>query len=146
MIHAHQIIYWNKFPSENSFFPHLLGFRIFYSHSREKVQFFETRLRIIFLLSPGETRSRLSYDHSRISRRERDYIMLFSCFETRSRLWKIISHGWARKNKTEFPGSRILVELCFIWIKKIFFSRKSFTKVGGRSTRCHTSFNFDKNQ
>ena len=58
------------------------------SHSREKVQFFETR-------------SRLSYDHSRISRRERDYILLFSCFETRSRLYKIISHGRARKNEAD---------------------------------------------
>ena len=37
------------------------------------------------LLSPGETRSRLSYDYSRVSRRERDFILLFSCFETSSR-------------------------------------------------------------
>ena len=71
------------------------------SHPREKVQFFETKSRIIFLLPPGETRSRLSYDHSRISRRERDYILLFSCFETRSRLYKIISHGRARKNEAD---------------------------------------------
>ena len=71
---------------------------------------------LFFLLSPGETRSRLSYDHSRISRRERDSIMLLSCFETRSRLQKIISRGRARKNEAdsrrEFPGSRILADLC----------------------------------
>ena len=67
------------------------------------------------MLSPGETRSRLSYDHSRISRRERDSILLLSCFETRSRLQKIISRGRARKNvadsRREFPGSRILADL-----------------------------------
>ena len=72
---------------------------------------------LFFLLSPGETRSRLSYDHSRISRRERDSILLLSCFETRSRLQKIISRGRARKNEAdsrrEFPGSRILADLCF---------------------------------
>ena len=71
---------------------------------------------LFFLLSSGETRSWLSYDHSRISRRERDYILLLSCFETRSRLMKIISRGRARKNETdsrrEFPGSRILADLC----------------------------------
>ena len=70
---------------------------------------------LFFLLSPGETRSRLSYDHSRISRRERDSILLLSCFETRSRLQKIISRGRARKNEAdsrrEFPGSRILADL-----------------------------------
>ena len=38
-----------------------------------------------FLLSPGETIWRLSYNHSRILRRERDFILLFSCFKTRSR-------------------------------------------------------------
>ena len=54
---------------------------------------------LFFLLSPGETRSRLSYDHSRISRRERDSILLLSCFDTRSRLQKIISRGRARKMK-----------------------------------------------
>ena len=73
---------------------------------------------LFFLLSPGETRSRLSYDHSRISRRERDSILLLSCFETRSRLQKIISRGRARKNEAdsrrEFPGSRILADLWFI--------------------------------
>ena len=72
---------------------------------------------LFFLLSPGETRSRLSYDHSRISRRERDSILLLSCFETRSRLQKIISRGRARKNEAdsrrEFPGSRILADLWF---------------------------------
>ena len=51
------------------------------------------------MLSPGETRSRLSYDHSRISRQERYYILLLSCFEMRSRLKKIISRGRARKMK-----------------------------------------------
>ena len=73
---------------------------------------------LFFLLSPGETRSRLSYDHSRISRRERDSILLLSCFETRSRLQKIISRGRARKNeddsRREFPGSRILADLWFV--------------------------------
>ena len=73
---------------------------------------------LFFLLSPGETRSRLSYDHSRISRRERDSILLLSCFETRSRLQKIISRGRARKNEAdsrrEFPGSRILADLWFV--------------------------------
>ena len=73
---------------------------------------------LFFLLSPGETRSRLSYDHSRISRRERDSILLLSCFETRSRLQKIISRGRARKNEAdsrrEFPGSRILADL-WLW-------------------------------
>ena len=68
-----------------------------------------------FGLSSGKTRSWLSYEHSPISRRERDYILLFSCFETRSRLQKIISRGWARKNEAdsrrEFPGSRILADL-----------------------------------
>ena len=67
------------------------------------------------MLSPGKTRSRLSYDHSRISRR--DSILLLSCFETRSRLQKIISCGRARKNQAdsrrEFPGSRILADLCY---------------------------------
>ena len=134
-----------------------------HSHSQEKVQFFETRLRIIvlaqilneadrrglqancrgltiilekrcnfsrrdwelfFLLSPGETRSRLSYDHSRISRRERDSILLLSCFETRSRLQKIISRGRARKNedesRREFPGSRILADLWFGYTQDIW--------------------------
>ena len=59
------------------------GFRI--SLSREGA-IFRDEIENFFLLSPGETRSRLSYDHSRISRRERDYILLFSCFKTRSRL------------------------------------------------------------
>ena len=36
-----------------------------------------------------------------ILRRERDYILLFSCFETRWRLQKIISHGPARKNEAD---------------------------------------------
>ena len=89
------------------------------------VQFFETRLRIIFLLSPGETRSRLSYDHSRISRRERDSILLLSCFETRSRLQKTISRGRARKNEAdsrrEFPGSRILADLCYTFFTFVYF-------------------------
>ena len=34
-------------------------------------------------------------------RRERDYILLFSCFEKRSRLWKNNSHGRARKNEAD---------------------------------------------
>ena len=74
--------------------------------------------KLSFLLSPGETRLRFSYDHSRISRRERDYILLLSCFETRSRLQKIISCGRARKNEAdsrrEFPGSRILADLWYL--------------------------------
>ena len=41
---------------------------------------------LFFFLSSGETKSWLSYDHSRISTRERDYILLFSCFKMRSRL------------------------------------------------------------
>ena len=53
------------------------------------------------LLSPGEIRSRLPYDHFHILSRERDYILLFSCFETRWRLQKIISHGPARKNEAD---------------------------------------------
>ena len=74
-----------------------------HSHSQEKVQFFETRLRIIFLALTwrGETRLRLSYDHYRILRREGDYILLLSCFETGSRLKKIISCGRARKNEAD---------------------------------------------
>ena len=56
---------------------------------------------LFFLLSPGETRSRLPYDHFHILSRERDYILLFSCFETRWRLQKIISHGPARKNEAD---------------------------------------------
>ena len=46
--------------------------------------------------------------------------MLLSCFETRSRLQKIISRGRARKNeddsRREFPGSRILADL---WYKPL---------------------------
>ena len=87
---------------------------------------------LFFLLSPGETRSRLSYDHSRISRRERDSILLLSCFETRSRLQKIISRGRARKNEAdsrrEFPGSRILADL---WDTRIFLVKLT----GGRQRR-----------
>ena len=48
---------------------------------------------------------------------EREYILLLSCFETRSRLQKIISRGRARKNEAgsrpEFPASRILTDLCY---------------------------------
>ena len=44
-----------------------------------------------------ETRSRFSFYYSHVSRRDRDYILLFSCFETRTRNWNWISHGRARK-------------------------------------------------
>ena len=70
-----------------------------------------------------------NFSCSHLARRDRDYHMtilvfrdkneitlLFSCFETRSRLQKIISRGRARKNEAdsrrEFPGSRILADLC----------------------------------
>ena len=79
---------------------------------------------LFFLLSSGETRSWLSYDYSCISRRERDYILLLSCFETRSRFMKMISRGRARKNETdsrrEFPGSRILLTSGLITLMNSF--------------------------
>ena len=94
---------------------HWVGFRISLTLER-RCNFRDEIENLFFLLSPGETRSRLSYDHSRILRRERDLILLLSCFETRSRLQKIISRGRARKNEAdsrrEFPGSRILADLC----------------------------------
>ena len=46
---------------------------------------------LYYLLSPAERRSRFS------SRRDRDYILLFSCFETRTRNTDWISQGRARK-------------------------------------------------
>ena len=46
---------------------------------------------LYYLLSPGETRSRFSFYHSHVSRRDLDYILLFSCFVTRT------SEGRARK-------------------------------------------------
>ena len=100
-----------------------------HSHSREKIQFFETRLRIIFLALTWRDESRLLYEHSRISRRERDYILLFSCFETRSRLKKIISRGRARKDEAdsrrEFPGSRILADLWLTLINESYILQKN---------------------
>ena len=73
-----------------------------HSHSR-RCNFLRRDQDIFFLLSPGETRSRLSYDHSCISRPERDYILLYLCFEMRSRLKKIISCGRARKKWSFLP-------------------------------------------
>ena len=88
------------------------------SHSREKVQFFETRLRIILLA--------LTW---------RDEIVIlkwpFSYFETRTWLHIIIlvlrdeiktleNHfSWSSKkneaySRREFPGSRILADLCYL--------------------------------
>ena len=52
---------------------------------------------LYYLLSPGETRSRFSFYHSHVSRRYRDYILLFSCFETRTRNTDWMSQGRARK-------------------------------------------------
>ena len=73
------------------------------------------------------------HDHSRISRRERDSILLLSCFETRSRLQKIVSRGRARKNETdsrrEFPGSRILADL---WLDHINEFIELIRRVGQR--------------
>ena len=69
------------------------GFRISLSLSRDGAIFRDEIENYFFLLS---------YDHSRISRRERDSILLLSCFETRSRLQKIISRGRARKKKLNF--------------------------------------------
>ena len=86
------------------------------SHSREKVQFFETRSRIIFLA---------------LTWREEIEIIIwpFSYFETRTRLHIVIlvfrdeietlqNHfSWSSEKKwswlsREFLGSRILVDLC----------------------------------
>ena len=51
------------------------------SHPKGRCNFSRQDRESFFLPSPGETRSILSYDHSRISRREQDYTLLFSCFE-----------------------------------------------------------------
>ena len=71
------------------------------------------------LLSPGETRSRFSFYYSHVSRRDRDYILLFSCFETRTRNTDWMSQGRARKNVSQFSRdlarTRILADLWYKW-------------------------------
>ena len=83
---------------------------------------------LFFLLSPSETRSRLSYDHSRVSRREGDYILLFSCFEARLRLLKIISRDRARKSEAynhrwDFKIFEHVGDTCFRLLRQCLSAR-----------------------
>ena len=67
---------------------------------------------LFFLLSSGETRSWLSYDHSRISRREWDYIYLFSCFSWSSEIkWSLLSTRIPVIKNSRWPLSQRLYKL-----------------------------------
>ena len=85
-----------------------------HSHSR-KVQFSETRLRIIFLaLTWQDVIEIIIGSFSYFETRARLFIVILM-FRDETRLQKIISRGRARKNEAdsrrEFPGSKILAEL-----------------------------------
>ena len=105
-----------------------------HSNSREKVQFFETRLRNIFLaLTWGNEIEIIIWPFSYFETRTRSHIVIL-IFRDLIETLENISRGRARKNEAdsrrELPGARILADLWFDVVAKEFWVIWHLSNIG----------------